>query len=276
MPLYRRILFGVALFFLAVTRLRSQPADYLIDVWDTENNLPSSTVTSIAQTPEGYLWVGTYAGLARFDGNRFVIFDPANTPQLSNARIQGLYLDKGGTLWINTFRGGLTSYRDGVFRNEWPDQNTYDLHTPLAWSSSNSVVFVTQFGSVLRRSNGQTNWDILSPPNASRPMFQCADAEGNLWFLTREGHVLRVDGAGFETAPGDGGLTNHIYTLVADAKGRVWAGAENEIAVWDGTRFVDRTPTNGAGKIEATFLMPTKSGAVWVLDGDRLRKLVGR
>src|SRR6516225_3162496 len=50
--------------------------DYLVDVKDEENDLPSSTVTAICQTPDGYLWVGTYNGLARFDGIRFVTFDP--------------------------------------------------------------------------------------------------------------------------------------------------------------------------------------------------------
>src|SRR6516225_5819618 len=94
-------------------------ADYLIDVWDTENHLPNSSVTAIAQTPDGYLWVGTYNGLARFDGLRFVTFDPVNTPALGQARIRDLFLDERGTLWINTYRGGLTSYRDGVFRREW-------------------------------------------------------------------------------------------------------------------------------------------------------------
>jgi len=77
------------------------PVDYLVDDWDTENNLPSSTATSIAQTPDGYLWIGTYNGLARFDGTRFV-----NTPALGQPRVQGLFLDANGTLWINTFRGG--------------------------------------------------------------------------------------------------------------------------------------------------------------------------
>ena len=116
-------------------------ADYLVDVWDTENNLPSSTVTAIAQTPDGYLWIGTYNGLARFDGVRFVTFDPVNTPALSQTRVQGLFFDANGMLWINTFRGGLTSYHDGVFRNEWPDQATFDLHTTL-------VYFVVESGHV--------------------------------------------------------------------------------------------------------------------------------
>ena len=139
------------MFLRAVPETVAAPEDYLVDVWDTDKDLPSSTVTAIAQTPDGYLWVGTDDGLARFDGVRFVTFDPANTPELSQSRIQGLFLDANGTLWINTFRGGLTSYRNGIFRNEWPDRTLSDLHTTLAASSSNLVTFVTQFGEVLQR-----------------------------------------------------------------------------------------------------------------------------
>jgi signal transduction histidine kinase/ligand-binding sensor domain-containing protein len=254
-------------------------AEYLVDGWGTENNLPSSTVTSIAQTPDGYLWVGTYDGLARFDGARFVTFDPVNKPELSQPRIQGLFLDGSGTLWINTFRGGLTSYRNGVFREELPDQPTFDLHTTLISSSSNQVVFVTQYGEVLSRDPVKTNtdWNVVVPPPASRPIFQCVDGEGKLWFLARDGHILQFSDGKFTALPEDGGLAGrHINTLVADARGQVWAGAENEIARWDGRMFEANAPTNGDAVLQPLLLFPTKAGAIWVLDGDRLRKMVGR
>ena len=256
----------------------SAPVDYLVDDWDTENNLPSSTVTSIAQTPDGYLWVGTYNGLARFDGARFVTFDPVNTPELGQARVQGLFQDATGTLWINTFRGGLTSYRAGVFRQEWPDQPAFDLHTTLAASSSNAVLFVTQFGEVLARELNKTNagWKISAPPGAP-PIFQCADGAGRLWFLTRDSHILQFADGAFKLLPDDGGLAgSQIYTLVADARGQVWAGAENEIARWTGSQFEAMTPTNGEADIQPQLLFPMKSGDLWVLDGDRLRKMSGR
>src|SRR5712664_4178993 len=120
----------------------AEASDYLIDVAATENSdLPNSSVTAIAQTPDGYLWVGTYNGLARFDGVRFVTFDPVNTPALGHARIQDLFLDDSGTLWINTYRGGLTSYRDGTFCREWEGRGDFDLRTTLALSSSNGLTF---------------------------------------------------------------------------------------------------------------------------------------
>jgi ligand-binding sensor domain-containing protein/signal transduction histidine kinase len=258
---------------------RAAAVDYLVDTWDTEKDLPSSTVTSLAQTPDGYLWVGTYDGLARFDGARFVTFDPVNTPELTQPRVQALYLDANGTLWISTFRGGLTSYRDGVFRKEWPDQTMFDLHTTLASSSSNQVTFVTQFGNVLQRDPGAapTEWRQVTPPTGTRPFFQCADARGRLWFLGRDGHILQFADGAFMQLTNNGGLgTNQVHTLTTDAAGVVWAGAQNEIASWNVDHFEDATPTNGEPGIEPTSLFPTRRGTLWVLDGDRFREMKDR
>jgi signal transduction histidine kinase/ligand-binding sensor domain-containing protein len=270
---------AVGLLLRAGCVVEAATADYLVDVWDTEHNLPSSTVTAIIQTPDGYLWIGTYNGLARFDGVRFVTFDPVNTPELSQMRVQGLFLDANGLLWINTFRGGLTSYRDGVFRNEWPDQVTFDLHTTLVYSSSNLITFVTQYGEVLQRNPAGTNlnWQISTPPPGSRPIFQCIDRDGRLLFLSRDGHILQFAADAFKELPQDGGLAGkRIYTLVADARDRVWAGADNEIGCWNGSTFEDLTPTNGAAAFSAQLLFPVKNGEMWVLDGERFRKMAGR
>ena len=244
---HRRLAAG--LFFCTAIWLRAAPADFLVDKWDIEDNLPSSTVTSIEQTPDGYLWVGTYNGLARFDGARFVTFDPVSTPELTQARVQGLFLDANGTLWINTFRGGLTSYRASVFQNELPDQQNFDQHTTLAVAATNKLVFVTQFGEVFARDLSGTNWQHTVPSVAiNHPIYQCADGDGRLWFLTRDGHIACCFNGDFSLLPDDGGLDgSKIYTLVSDAQGRIWAGAENEIALWNGKQFDAMTPANGGG-----------------------------
>jgi len=270
----------VTLLLLPSFQLFAASTDYLVDGWTADDNLPSSTVTSIAQTRDGYIWVGTYNGLARFDGNRFVTYDPVNTPELSQTRVQGLFLDANGTLWINTFRGGLTSYRNGEFHRELGDENPFDQHTTLAYSTSNLVVFVAQGGDVLCRNPfaADASWTTNRQPRNARAGFSCADADGTLWFLTRDKHILRFVGNAFKDLPNDGGLPGgHINTLAADAHGIVWAGAENEIAKWDGTKFVDMTPTNGGkNAIQPVQLFPMKSGALWVLNGARMRKMEGR
>src|ERR1700722_19574586 len=122
-PFIRLIAAGLWLLILiyltaATIQAANIPGDYLTDVWTSENGLPDNSVTAIAQTPDGYLWIGTYNGLSRFDGVRFVTFDPANTPALLHARVRRLCVDMQGTLWINTYDGSLTTYRKGKFTVE--------------------------------------------------------------------------------------------------------------------------------------------------------------
>ncbi|HEY3761730.1 MAG TPA: two-component regulator propeller domain-containing protein [Verrucomicrobiae bacterium] len=253
--------------------------DFSIKVWDNDDNLSGSTVTSIIQTPDGYLWVGTYEGLIRFDGVHSVLFDSLNKPALGHSRIQGLYLDASGTLWINTYRGGLTSYRDGEFRQEWGDQPYSDYHTTMTSSSAKQVTFVTEFGDVLQRALPGTNWTTLTPPANSRPIWQCTDHNGTLWFVTRDGRVLRVVDGKFEELPANSGMDGKkAITIATDPSGNVWAGLDNGIVRWDGSHFVDMTPTNSepGEKLNPVYLFPTSSGALWVLDGDRLREEIGR
>ena len=70
--------------------------------WHVADGLPQDNVVSIAQTPDGYLWLGTEEGLVRFDGLRFTVFDRSNTPELKSNDIYALLVDRTGNLWIGT------------------------------------------------------------------------------------------------------------------------------------------------------------------------------
>jgi ligand-binding sensor domain-containing protein/signal transduction histidine kinase len=100
---------------LAVER-PPHPSDYTVDVWEVEDGLPQISVTSIKQMQDGYLWLGTFNGLVRFDGVRFSVFDEGNTPELGSSRIVRLDLDPSGGLWIITEDGALARRWQGSFR----------------------------------------------------------------------------------------------------------------------------------------------------------------
>lgn len=88
---------------------------YHVTRWTAEDGLPQNRISALAQTPDGYLWVGTWFGLARFDGVRFVVFNSANTPEFRKESITALAVDRGdGALWIGT-REGLLRLKDGQF-----------------------------------------------------------------------------------------------------------------------------------------------------------------
>lgn len=94
---------------------RNASAEYRFDVWTADSGLPQNSVRAIVQTRDGYLWVGTLDGLARFDGVRFTVFNKANSPGLSGNRVTALYEDPQGNLWIGLDAGGIALYHSGKF-----------------------------------------------------------------------------------------------------------------------------------------------------------------
>jgi diguanylate cyclase (GGDEF)-like protein len=106
----------LALAFLPGRALALDPAraisQYVQSVWRVEEGLTHNTVRAIRQTRDGYMWLGTYGGLARFDGVRFKVFDNRNSALTSN-EIRALHEDARGVLWVGTTAGGLYRVENG-------------------------------------------------------------------------------------------------------------------------------------------------------------------
>src|ERR1700690_4564503 len=84
-----------------------QANEYSRRIWRTQDGLPESRIQALAQTPDGYLWIGTGGGLVRFDGIQFTVFDRSNTPAFRDDNIQVLRSAKDGSLWIGSGIGTL-------------------------------------------------------------------------------------------------------------------------------------------------------------------------
>jgi ligand-binding sensor domain-containing protein len=99
---------------LSLLNAAAATAQYRFDTWTTARGLPQNSVTTLQQSRDGYLWLGTFGGLVRFDGVTFTVFDTGRAGPRS-LRILALYEDRAGALWMGTERGGLTRYADGTF-----------------------------------------------------------------------------------------------------------------------------------------------------------------
>jgi ligand-binding sensor domain-containing protein len=95
---------------------------YVSRTWRTQDGLPESRIRALAQTPDGYLWIGTPGGLARFDGVRFVVYSRFNAPAMTDDNIRARSVGRDGSLWIATDGGGLLHYQDGHFRSFGPGE----------------------------------------------------------------------------------------------------------------------------------------------------------
>jgi signal transduction histidine kinase/ligand-binding sensor domain-containing protein/ActR/RegA family two-component response regulator len=118
----RRLLLALGLFtaspLAAQVSILQVPPDAMLlatQTWNTSNGLPQNTATAIVQARNGFVWIATYGGLCRYDGEHLVVFDTTNAPGLPTNRFTCMRETEDGTLWLGSDHAGLCRFRDGVF-----------------------------------------------------------------------------------------------------------------------------------------------------------------
>jgi ligand-binding sensor domain-containing protein len=219
--------------FAHTSTLSATESAYHIDVWKVDEGLPQSSVTAVIQTHDGYLWVGTFQGFARFDGVRFKAFDPANSPGLPNERVVSLFEDRRKTLWLGTEGSYLVRWAEGRFHS---------------FSTANLSV-----GGCLPRCITQS-------------------VDGGLWMITYNWELARwVDGVITMGSTNWGLTAGNANGLTTDHSGQTWVGTETELATWIDGKFQvvwDRAREPG---FIADGLGAAESGC-WVVGNGRIRK----
>ncbi len=111
-------------FCLCLCASATASAQYRIDHWTADDGLPQNSVYGMVQTQDGYLWMATVDGLARFDGVRFTVFNKSNSPGIVNNRFMSLFETAGGDLWAGTEESGAARFRVGRFEHFGADAGT--------------------------------------------------------------------------------------------------------------------------------------------------------
>src|ERR1051325_3130671 len=88
-------------------------SQYARRTWKIEDGLPNSVVRMVLRTDDGYIWIATYDGIARFNGDSFTVFDKHNLPALSRDTILAFIKARDGALWIGTNGGGVGRFSNG-------------------------------------------------------------------------------------------------------------------------------------------------------------------
>ena len=198
--------------------------------------MPQNAVTAVVQTRDGYLWLGTYTGLVRFDGVRFVVFNDNNTPALKNNRITSLFESVDGSLWIGHETGDLTRLKAGRFeavpvRAGWSGKKIFSI----AADDAGEIWLLNSEGLLARVRDGK----VLAPEvgGAAAVVEMAADRLGRFW-IARNGKVSELRHGELHPLP-FGGETGNSYVqgICPSRDGEMWVVTENRIRKWDGTQW---------------------------------------
>jgi ligand-binding sensor domain-containing protein/anti-sigma regulatory factor (Ser/Thr protein kinase) len=251
----------VAVLFLRGAVLRGESlanwADYNTRLWQMEDGLPHNIVQAITQTKDGYLWVGTREGLARFDGNEFqtVPLTPEN-PRLS---VSALLESKDGSLWIGTDNSGLFRLRQGKIERCKGADGRFDFNVQELCEGGDEGIWIASAYKIFRWREGK-----LEQMGEFRPKAQtvCVDKAGVVWTAS-DGVLRRLQGGGTNAAGRVAALPVPVRKLYCDRDGTFWAGAENGLAHVEGGQFRTFKKADGpSGFVSVIFR--DSAGALWI------------
>ena len=209
---------------IAPAQAQVYPTQYIATVWETEQGLPQNSVSALLQDHDGYLWIGTFGGVARFDGERFRVLDPGSTPGIESNNILSLYQTPSGALWIGTVTGGIFRLENGVATKYTDRDGLPSRFISSIRGDAEGNVWANTSGGVAQFAGGK--WQAY-PTHRGKPVreFYLQARDGSMWFRYGE-EVLRF-GA-------DGSLASwharkpSVFLVHEARDGSVWIGARNE------------------------------------------------
>jgi len=240
---WRLVLLSAALVSL-VSYARANPdpnqpiSRYIHQVWQDDQGLPQNNVLAITRTRDGYLWLGTEEGLARFDGARFVVFDQRNSPGLRNDSVTTLLEDREGNLWIGTLGGLFRMTRGVIAAYPEPQGLSGKYVTSLYLDRQGALWVATDGGGVGRLLNGQFTAYNAQNGLASNTVFAMSgDADGSVWLGTHGGLNRWKEGKLASYTTQDGLPNDDIRALCAARKGGIWIGTRKGLGLFRNGTF---------------------------------------
>jgi signal transduction histidine kinase/ligand-binding sensor domain-containing protein len=215
---------------LAGTGRSSLP--FTFRTWQREQGLPHNSVRAIIQTRDGYLWIGSDDGVARFDGVRFVSFGLREG--LRNGLVRNLLEDREGALWIGTAGGGLTRWYEGEFTTLTVTNGLpADSITALAEDNSGRLWIGTENGLVFRQNGQISSSSAAEAFKGKRITTLYKDNAGVLWVGVKGAGIFRLAGERFEPLTNQGVETLLLdsHCLLVDQASRIWVGAGDDFVL---------------------------------------------
>jgi signal transduction histidine kinase/ligand-binding sensor domain-containing protein len=239
------------------------PGRYRIRGWQVEHGLPQNHITAIAQTPDGFLWLGTPNGLVRFDGLHFEIFDGTKVPELRSAHVRSLFVNSGGRLWIGTEEGGVVRLEAGQFKEfKLPADQPANALVAFAEEASGTLWLMSGDGTINRISQGNISPGPVqwrSEGTAPYKLFQTPDKQAwasnrlNLYQLQDKNPVPVLEGT----------FAQYQF-LTPSRNGGWWIAMGGRVRLWRNEQWIEERGAPAWDRHNALCCLEDRQGRLWI------------
>ncbi|MFD2033241.1 two-component regulator propeller domain-containing protein [Belliella marina] len=283
-----RVLFLAAFVVTISANAQYQPDSFQFSNLGMRDGLSHNQVNTILKDSQGFLWVGTFSGLNRFDGQEVKVFehDPDDPKSLNSNNIQDLFLDPQGNMWVKTLIG-LQVY-DPVqeqFHAEYsPYLSTYGL---LAQGLENIVRDWDSCYWFILSGAGVSQYNPITKQSANIGANQLAsgnvadlakDKSGDIWLIHHNGLLEKIDGTTFQRSVLHESIHHYFegnemeYKMVMDRDGDLWIYLPDnrtglfyyDVSLGEMTHFRQNHPRLPLNSDLVTSLLEDKDGNIWI------------
>jgi signal transduction histidine kinase/ligand-binding sensor domain-containing protein len=257
---------SILVLLLAAGSTAARAQEYRIQSWTSSDGLPQQSVNAVVQTRDGFLWISTFGGLARYDGARFEVFTRGNTAGITASRFLELFEARDGALWATSEGQGLVRYKDGGFR-------TYTTADGVPDANARKLFYDEDGRFLIDSPRGSAEWRdgrfvpyANRQPSLARPdlvnVFQ--QPSGAVWYLDQAGAHKFSQGRVVR----DVTLGVDMKWVFEDREGRLWIEwdehGKRHLAVEQGGRVRRFTAADGIPPFRTMTMFQDRQGTVWL------------
>jgi ligand-binding sensor domain-containing protein/signal transduction histidine kinase len=237
-------------------------SQYILDRWGEEQGFTGGPIYAIAQTRDGYLWLGAERGLIRFDGLAFQLYPAANGSPAGP--VLGLLADRSGDLWVRVQGPQFYRYHDGFFQNILPGLPVLETDvTAMCAGQDDSILFAGLSNGIVRYSKGKLV-ALAARGDLPRLIISMVETpDGKVWLGTREQGVFYLEN-GHVHAVSQGVADKKINSLLALDATHVWIGTDHGVATGGSAGFSRSANLHSLDRTQSLALIRDRDSNLWI------------
>ena len=240
---------------------RTAATQYARQQWGPDDGFSIGQVSSIAQTPDGYLWIGGEDGLVAFDGEKFQSFPRSGESGITH--VLGLSTDQQGALWIWMGGANILRYSNGSFTNVSNELGLPDINvTALSGDSQGGVLMSTLGQKIVEYNNGrvrQIGWTGI--PNTLM-IALATTPDGRVWVGTRDYGLSYIENGRVVSLSGSN-APKKINFLLARGRNDLWVGTDEGLFLWSGSSLLRLFGSGAFNGSQILSMVQDRDGNLW-------------